>query len=83
MPYGKRTMDQEEKTMKAKIKTCPYKNIIIGVLCGVAAVMAVCAVVAGRLIHSKKKAEKSPEAQQLDEQLDEMLEQDGENEIAQ
>ena len=25
--------------MKTKIKTCPYKNVIIGVLCGVAAVL--------------------------------------------
>lgn len=69
--------------MKTKIKTCPYKNVIIGVLCGVAAVMAVCAVVAGRLIYRKKKAGELSEAQELDEQLDEMLEQDEENEIAQ
>lgn len=68
--------------MKTKIKTCPYKNVIIGVLCGVAAVMAVCAVVAGRLIHRKKKVGEISEAQELDEQLDEMLEQDEENEIA-
>ena len=65
--------------MKTKIKTCPYKNVIIGVLCGVAAVMAMCAVVAGRLIHRKKKAGELSEAQGLDEQL----EQDEENEIAQ
>ena len=69
--------------MKTKIKTCPYKNVIIGVLGGVAAVMAACAVVAGRLIHRKKKAGELSEAQGLDEQLDEMLEQDEENEIAQ
>ena len=40
--------------------------------------MAVCAVVAGRLIHRKKKAGELSEAQELDEQLDEMLEQDEE-----
>ena len=69
--------------MKTKIKTCPYKNVIIGVLCGVAAVMAAWAVVAGRLILRMKKAGELSEAQELDEQLDEMLEQDEENEIAQ
>ena len=64
--------------MKTKIKTCPYKNVIIGLLWGVAAVMAVGAGVAGRLIHRKKKAGELSEAQELDEQLDEMLEQDEE-----